>query len=239
MSGSSICPFHGATRPGTSTIAHRRRIRQALRSASIRSGATAAGSKCAVSMPRGITVMPLARQVVALHHRLRRRSSTARSPGRRARARSPRTRADPETGGTSGSVVTSQTAICAAAMLALQAAADALGVHDVDALGRDQLLERARAAAELEWIDGGVGERNPFAAERFELGRPAARRRRRSCARAPDCSSAWATLTAVRATGSSRNAGTICRMVAPARCAGNVRARRNRCSPTLSLSQRR
>ncbi len=57
MSGSMICPFHGATRPGASTTRSSGRMRQALSSASIRSGVTVAGSKAAVSMPRGITVM--------------------------------------------------------------------------------------------------------------------------------------------------------------------------------------
>src|SRR6476646_10221590 len=41
--------------------------------------------------------------------------------------------------------------------------------------------------------------------------------------RAPACSSIWATLSAVRATGSSRSAGTICRMVAPASVRGGMR----------------
>jgi hypothetical protein len=50
-------------------------------------------------------------------------------------------------------------------------AAHALGMHDVDPLGCDQLFKRVRAAPELERIGRGVHQRNPFAAEGLEFGR--------------------------------------------------------------------
>ena len=102
-------------------------------------------------------------------------------------------------------------------------------MHDVDVFGRDQSFQLACGASQLEWIGRGIDQRHPFAAEALQLrderAVPA------TSARAPACSSARVTISAVRAAGSSRSAGTICRTIAPA----NVRGERS-VSPCLSLT---
>ena len=56
-SGTMLWPFHGATRPGTSTMRAWLGTRQAPRSASLRCGSTASGSNMAVSISRGMMVI--------------------------------------------------------------------------------------------------------------------------------------------------------------------------------------
>jgi hypothetical protein len=44
-----------------------------------------------------------------------------------------------------------------------------MGMHDVDALGRDQVLQCAGIAAQAEQVAGGVGEIDPLPAKSLEL----------------------------------------------------------------------
>ena len=181
-------------------------------------------------MLRGIDADPLAREIVALHHR----------PGVEARRRdhpvAARERARPERRAAGdrrhvGKVVTSQTAICAAA-IGRSRRRRALGVHDVDALVARSAARGSRAL--LRSLNGltvalANGIHSPPNALSSVTSGPSSAA---MSARAPDCSSAWATLTAVRATGPSRSAGTICSTVAPASVrAGSAAVAVIRCSP--------
>ena len=136
-----------------------------------------------------------------------------RSPRAREFAQSARKR---EPGGTSGSVVTSQTAICEAAKWAH---------HAPPALCACTMSTRAPAISSSSWralrlslnglkVSFASGTHSPPKALSSSDSGPSSAA---TTARAPHCSSAWATLRAVRATGPSRNAGTICRTVAPAK----------------------
>ena len=93
-----------------------------------------AGSKAAVSMLARNDGDPLARQSVALHHRCRRRSSMARSPGRRARARRPSSARSPEVPRHVGQRGDQPDRDLRGGHAGAPGAAGALGMHDVDAL---------------------------------------------------------------------------------------------------------
>ena len=92
-------------------------------------------------------------------------------------------------------------------------------MHDVDPLGRDQFLEHAGIAPERERIDGVVRERNPFGAVGAQLRdqRTLGGRDQRAGA---GLQQRVGDVERGAGTGSSRKAGTICNMVAPASVRG-------------------
>ena len=124
-----------------------------------------------------------------------------------------------ETGGTSGSVVTIHTPIRAAAMLAIQAP-PTLCACTISI--RSDAIRRSKARALLLSRNGLTvaltsGIHSPPDAVSSATSGPSSPA---TSARAPACRSVNATLRAVRATGSSRRAGTICRTVASAKVRG-------------------
>ena len=144
-------------------------IRQALRRASIRSGSTAAGSNAVGVDAARDDGEPLARKVVARHDRrggeIRRRDHpvAARQRAGPIGAQARHRRHVGKRGDEPDRDLRRR-------HVGAPGAADALGMHDIDPLGRDEVLERARALAQLERVDGVVHQRHPFAAERLELG---------------------------------------------------------------------
>lgn len=124
-----------------------------------------------------------------------------------------------EAGGTSGSVVTSQIGVCAAAMLAIHAP-PALCACTMSI--RSEAMRRSRVRALLLSWNGLMvaftrGTHSPPDPVSSATSGPSSAA---TMARAPISRSAAATFSAVRATGSSRNAGTICKTVAAAKVRG-------------------
>ena len=119
----------------------------------------------------------------------------------------------------SGSVVTSRTAIRAAVKLAIQAP-PALCACTISM--RSEAITRWRARA-LRLSRNGLtvaltsGTHSPPDAVSSPTSGPSSAA---TSTRAPACRSAATTSIAVRATGSSRKAGTICRIVAPTKVGG-------------------
>src|SRR5438034_2650391 len=218
ISGTTSCPFQGGTRPRTSKIRAAGPIRQALRKAAILAGSTAAGSNAVRSMLRGMMVSR-SREILwraimgaaAKFDGVITESPRASPASQYARRR--------EAGGTSGSVVTSKTEVCAAAMLAIHAP-PALCACTMSI--RSEAIRRCRLWAPLlSWNGLTVaftrGTHSPPDPVSSATSGPSSAA---TSARAPISRSAAATLSAVRAAGSSRNAGTICKTVAPAKVRG-------------------
>ncbi len=160
-SGRMSWPFHGATRPGTRRMRASSGTRQALRSASTRSRATAAGLKGDGVDAAWDDGEPLAWKIVARHDRRgrvvrwcdhpipaceRSRPIGAQTRGRRhvwQRGDEPDRDLRSRQVGAPGT-------------------ADALRMHDVDPFGRNQMLEDACVPAKLQRVDEWRSARGPI-----------------------------------------------------------------------------
>ncbi len=94
--------------------------------------------------------------------------------------------------------------------------AGALRMHDIDALAGDQLRQPARIVADAQRIECVVRASAAIRRRRRAVRRPAARRRRRRWRARPLAAASARYRPRLRPGGSSRSAGTNCRMVAPA-----------------------
>src|SRR5215831_19052902 len=123
--------------------------------------------------------------------------------------------------GTSSSVVTSNTGIRRAAMLAIQAPPTlcACTISTCSEAIRRPRMRALRLSLNGLTVAFTSGAHSPPMAVSSPTSGPSSPA---TSARAPDCTSAAATLSAVRATGPSRKAGTICRTVASAKVCGGA-----------------